>query len=95
MKSKIIQPTPTLIDAVFDLESGEVLLAHPSEFGVYLKPEQYKQLFNGIHSSTHVPVYTPGRVGSIWFQDPSTGKLVCTLDKNIRTCEYVQKPELK
>ena len=93
LKAKAIVPAPHLINAIYDLHTGEILLAHPTEYGVYVKPEQFKELYTKINSGTHTPVYTPQKVGSMWLHDPDSGRLICALEKSIRTCYYIHKTQ--
>lgn len=77
----------SLINAVYDTKTGDVLLAHPTDANVFVTVGHYNEITTGMHAQNSKCVYTEEIVCSIYVKDPNGPGMICAREQKVKTCE--------
>lgn len=76
-----------LINAIYDLNTGKAMLAHPTKENVYVSPAHYKEITSDMHEESETNcTYTTETVCSIWQKEADSNNMVCISSKEVKTC---------
>ncbi len=81
----------SFINAIYDTKSGEVLLQHPTDTGVFVNKGHYDELLDGMKMQKNSQketkcTYTTETTCSLWVKDPKGKGLVCAKEVEVNTC---------
>ena len=78
---------PNMVEAVFNNNTGETLLAHPTKPDVFVTPTHFQEIIQGGHDDSNC-VYTSETICAEWqaSRNPSILGHICVRYRTIQTC---------